>query len=231
MSSVFIFLGGQTLAEAETATPLAGPASRGSRIFARDRVNTSLLGKCSWATIPWWGRLSSSTRGHVDVKGCCMKICSSMLGPFMRIPLPITGAISSYSRRVARSGFPPHVRTVQTPISSKLDVVRGCGGYIEGYRMPMSDPSAYGAPPVPAFWGRELRHEDCFRARRLLGLFSKSDTYLQRVRLAVQVARTRGAFRSESERVEGHSLKGASVRGPPHGVQMTTGQHRGLPHA
>ena len=44
VSSVFIFLGGQTLAEAETATPLAGPANRGSRIFALDRQMLPVLG-------------------------------------------------------------------------------------------------------------------------------------------------------------------------------------------
>ena len=39
----YYFLGGQTLAEAETAPPLAGPASGGSRIFALDRANADLL--------------------------------------------------------------------------------------------------------------------------------------------------------------------------------------------
>ena len=38
-------MGGQTLAEAETATPLAGPANRGSRIFALDCLNASLFGQ------------------------------------------------------------------------------------------------------------------------------------------------------------------------------------------
>ena len=42
-------------------------------------------------------------------------------------------------------------------------------------------------------WGRKLRRESDFRTRRFLDLFSNSDKYLQRVRLAVRVARTRGA--------------------------------------